>query len=31
MENRYQWIQFYEEFADRLLEYNDKRDELLIS
>lgn len=28
MENRYQWIQFYEEFADRLLEYNDKRDEL---
>lgn len=28
MENAYQWIAFYEALADKLLTYNDKRDDL---
>lgn len=28
MDNAYQWVDFYEALADRLLEYNDKRGEL---
>ncbi len=28
MDNAYQWVPFYEEFADKLLEYSDKQDEL---
>ena len=28
MENEYQWVDFYEALANRLLEYNDKRVEL---
>ncbi|HHZ03006.1 MAG TPA: AAA domain-containing protein [Tissierellia bacterium] len=28
MDNAYQWITFYEKFADRLLEYSNKRSEL---
>jgi len=28
MSNAYQWIPFYEAFADKLLEFSDKRDEL---
>lgn len=25
MDNAYQWVPFYEAFADKLLEYNNKR------
>lgn len=28
MDNAYQWVDFYESLANRLLEYNDKREEL---
>lgn len=28
MDNAYQWVPFYEELADKLMAYKDKRDEL---
>lgn len=28
MDNAYQWVNFYESLADKLIEYSDKRGEL---